>query len=71
MALQREREKIIHLPLNSADASYRGDSWRARVAHIPELQFNMVYQGMKIDFNGSDKYDWNERTRNLGESGTL
>ncbi|KAF9474570.1 hypothetical protein BDN70DRAFT_936546 [Pholiota conissans] len=48
-----------------------GDSWRARAAHIPELQFNMVYQGMKIDFNGMDKYDYNERTRNVAESVAL
>ncbi|KAH9485254.1 hypothetical protein JR316_0002161 [Psilocybe cubensis] len=48
-----------------------GDSWRARGTHVPELQFNMTYQGMKIDFNGLDKWDWNERARNLNESSTL
>ncbi|KAF8198018.1 hypothetical protein BJ912DRAFT_54742 [Pholiota molesta] len=48
-----------------------GDSWRARVTHIPDLQFNMVYSEMMIGFDGLDKYDWNERTRNLAESGTL
>jgi len=45
-----------------------GDSWRARATHICELQFNISYQRMKIDFNGLDKWDWNERVRNIGES---
>ncbi|KAF8813673.1 hypothetical protein BYT27DRAFT_7230660 [Phlegmacium glaucopus] len=48
-----------------------GDSWRARASHICELQFNMSYQGLKIDFNGLDKWDINERTRNLAESVVL
>lgn len=45
-----------------------GDSWRARASHIPELQFNRSYLGMKIDFGGSDRWDSYERRRNLGES---
>lgn len=45
-----------------------GDSWRARHSHICELQFNMTHQGLKIDFNGLDKWDWNERVRNIQES---
>jgi hypothetical protein len=48
-----------------------GDSWRARASHICELQFSMSYQGMRIDFNGLDKWDWNERVRNLSESGVI
>jgi len=28
----------------------------------------MTHQGMKIDFDGLDKWDWNERVRNIGES---
>jgi len=44
-----------------------GDSWRARASHICELQFNLSYQGLKIDFGGLDKWDINERTRNLAE----
>ncbi|PPQ89511.1 hypothetical protein CVT25_012183 [Psilocybe cyanescens] len=48
-----------------------GDSWRARGSHVAELQFNMTYQGMKIDFNGLDKWDWNERARNLQECSVL
>ncbi|KAF9559879.1 hypothetical protein CPC08DRAFT_637221, partial [Agrocybe pediades] len=48
-----------------------GDSWRARGAHVCELQFNMTYQGLKIDFNGLDKWDYNQRLRNLQESTIL
>ncbi|KAJ7668427.1 hypothetical protein DFH06DRAFT_1181654 [Mycena polygramma] len=42
-----------------------GDSWRARVTHICELQFNMTHLDMKIDFGGLDRYDYPERRRNL------
>ena len=49
----------------------RGDSWRARVTHIYELQFNMSHLGMKIDFGGLDKWDFKERTRNLEEAASL
>ncbi|KAJ7251810.1 hypothetical protein B0H12DRAFT_1018386, partial [Mycena haematopus] len=45
-----------------------GDSWRARVTHICELQFNMSALGMKIDFGGMDRYDYPERQRNLQEA---
>ncbi|KAF5322583.1 hypothetical protein D9619_001516 [Psilocybe cf. subviscida] len=48
-----------------------GDSWRARASHICELQFSTSYQGMSIDFSGLDKWDWNERVRNLSESGII
>jgi len=48
-----------------------GDSWRARVTHIHELQFNMSHLGMKIDFGGLDKWDFKERTRNLEEAASL
>ncbi|KAJ7782895.1 hypothetical protein B0H16DRAFT_1709722 [Mycena metata] len=44
------------------------DSWRARVTHMCELQFNMIYLGMKIDFGGLDRYDYPERKRNLEEA---
>ncbi|KAJ7497089.1 hypothetical protein FB451DRAFT_214982 [Mycena latifolia] len=45
-----------------------GDSWRARVTHMCELQFNMTCLGMKIDFGGLDRYDYSERRRNLEEA---
>ncbi|KIJ54023.1 hypothetical protein M422DRAFT_64238 [Sphaerobolus stellatus SS14] len=44
------------------------DSWRARVLHICELQFNLTYFGMKIDFGGLDRWDYEERKRNLDEA---
>ncbi|KAJ6495598.1 hypothetical protein C8R47DRAFT_1115674 [Mycena vitilis] len=45
-----------------------GDSWRARVTHICELQFNMTHLDMKIDFGGLDRYDYPERRKNLEEA---
>ncbi|KAJ7928585.1 hypothetical protein B0H13DRAFT_2228996 [Mycena leptocephala] len=45
-----------------------GDSWRARVTHICELQFNMTHLDMKIDFGGMDRYDYSERRRDLEEA---
>ncbi|KAF8995437.1 hypothetical protein BDQ17DRAFT_1401254 [Cyathus striatus] len=45
-----------------------GDSWRARVTHICELQFNMSFLGMKIDFGGLDRWDYSERLRNVKEA---
>ncbi|TFK25528.1 hypothetical protein FA15DRAFT_668408 [Coprinopsis marcescibilis] len=47
-----------------------GDSWRARITHIAELQFNMSYLDMKVDFGGLDKWDPQERARNLKEADT-
>ncbi|KAF9268813.1 hypothetical protein L218DRAFT_532334 [Marasmius fiardii PR-910] len=44
-----------------------GDSWRAQVSHIYDLQFNML-NGMKINFGGMDRWDHNERKRNLDEA---
>ena len=50
------------------ELSCSGDSWRARVSHIPELQFNMTYMGMQINFGGEDRYDYSERKRNLEDA---
>jgi len=47
---------------------YRGDSWRANASHIPELQFNMTVYNMKIDFGGLDRWDYQERVRNVNEA---
>ncbi|KAL0072795.1 hypothetical protein AAF712_000558 [Marasmius tenuissimus] len=44
-----------------------GDSWRAQVSHVYELQLNML-TGMKINFGGMDRWDYNERKRNLDEA---
>ncbi|KAF8918060.1 hypothetical protein CPB85DRAFT_1214259, partial [Mucidula mucida] len=46
-----------------------GDSWRAQVSHVYELQFNMTFLGMKINFGGMDRWDSAERSRNLREAG--
>lgn len=47
-----------------------GDSWRARVTHICELQVNMSTGAMTIDFGGMDRYDYNERIRTLEQADT-
>ncbi|EIN11720.1 hypothetical protein PUNSTDRAFT_42890 [Punctularia strigosozonata HHB-11173 SS5] len=55
----------------STDSTYgtaTGDSWRARVSHICELQVNMAVMGMKVDFGGLDRWDYHERKRNLEEA---
>jgi len=44
------------------------DSWRARVTHICELQVNLASGAMSIDFGGLDRYDYEERMRNLQEA---
>ncbi|KII92154.1 hypothetical protein PLICRDRAFT_50584 [Plicaturopsis crispa FD-325 SS-3] len=45
-----------------------GDSWRARVSHICELQVNMFTEALKIDFGGLDRWDYNERQRNMQDA---
>ncbi|KAI0036923.1 hypothetical protein K488DRAFT_40048, partial [Vararia minispora EC-137] len=42
-----------------------GDSWRVRASHITEIQVNMAFHGMKVDFGGMDRWDYAERIRNL------
>ncbi|KAF8556321.1 hypothetical protein OG21DRAFT_1409182 [Imleria badia] len=45
-----------------------GDSWRARVSHICELQLNLSSGAIRIDFGGLDRWDFNERSRNMVEA---
>jgi len=45
-----------------------GDSWRVQASHICELQFDMSFLGMKINFGGLDRWDFVERQRNLNEA---
>ncbi|KAJ3775358.1 hypothetical protein FB446DRAFT_725557 [Lentinula raphanica] len=45
-----------------------GDSWRAKVSHIPHLQLDMTFENMKINFGGMDRWDYSERKRNLAEA---
>lgn len=47
---------------------HRGDSWRARVSHICELQVNLFAGTIKIDFGGLDRWDYAERARNIAEA---
>nr|VWO99409.1 AP1 [Ganoderma boninense] len=47
-----------------------GDSWRARVSHICELQVNLATGALTIDFGGLDRWDYVERARNLEEAAT-
>ncbi|KIY65837.1 hypothetical protein CYLTODRAFT_423977 [Cylindrobasidium torrendii FP15055 ss-10] len=48
-----------------------GDSWRAQVTHVYDLQFNMTFFGMQINFGGLDRWDTSERNRNLHEADAL
>jgi len=70
MALQRMLSNGSEI-LVTPDDMHSGDSWRARVTHIHELQFNMSYLGMKIDFGGLDRWDFDERKKNLEEAASL
>lgn len=45
-----------------------GDSWRARVSHICELQVHIYSGAIKIDFGGLDRWDGFERQRNMAEA---
>ncbi|KAH8093956.1 hypothetical protein BXZ70DRAFT_1010278 [Cristinia sonorae] len=57
--------------VSQAGAGYgtaTADSWRARVTHICELQVNLASGAMSIDFGGLDRYDYEERLRNLQEA---
>jgi len=67
-SMEQLRRTLLFFETNSSDPNVRGDSWRARASHICELQFNMSHHGMKIDFNGQDRWDWDERSRNLKEA---
>lgn len=44
-----------------------GDSWRVKATHVHELQWSMSTQGLLIDFGGLDRWDLDERNRNLKE----
>ncbi|KAL5507497.1 hypothetical protein ACEPAH_6953 [Sanghuangporus vaninii] len=45
--------------------SATADSWRARVSFLPELQFNLVSGSIKIDFGGLDRWNHDERQKNM------
>ncbi|KAH8996420.1 hypothetical protein EDB86DRAFT_2850724 [Lactarius hatsudake] len=45
-----------------------GDSWRARATHMAELQAGLGARALRIDFGGLDRWDYNERRRNMLEA---
>ncbi|KAG5724501.1 hypothetical protein E4T56_gene1889 [Termitomyces sp. T112] len=47
------------------------DSWRVQGSHICDLQFNMSFLGMTINFGGLDRWDYRERRRNLEEVNSM
>lgn len=58
-------ESMSLLDINNQSS---GDSWRARASFVPELQLSLASGAMKIDFGGLDRWDNNERQRNLADS---
>ncbi|KAG8910690.1 hypothetical protein FRC01_006188, partial [Tulasnella sp. 417] len=59
--------RVVNSGDDSAYGSSTGDSWRARAAHIWELQVNMDSGALKIDFGGEDRWTGKERLRNYEE----
>ncbi|KAG9049193.1 hypothetical protein FS837_010915 [Tulasnella sp. UAMH 9824] len=59
--------RVVNSGDDSAYGSSTGDSWRARAAHIWELQINMDSGALKIDFDGQDRWTGKERLRNYEE----
>lgn len=70
MAQLRQYLTLMLDTLRTTDLFHRsrGDSWRARVSHICELQVNLYSGAMKIDFGGLDRWDYSERQRNIQEA---
>ncbi|TBU56415.1 hypothetical protein BD310DRAFT_1040553 [Dichomitus squalens] len=67
------QDQCVRLVSQKGAAMYgtaTGDSWRARVSHICELQVNLATGAMTIDFGGLDRWDYAERARNLEEAVT-
>jgi len=70
---QSARDECVRVVTQAGEmyGTATGDSWRARVTHIPELQFNTSFLNMKVDFGGLDRWDAHERSRNLTQASTL
>ncbi|KXN90168.1 hypothetical protein AN958_04658 [Leucoagaricus sp. SymC.cos] len=64
---QSNKDESVRLVSQQGDVygTATGDSWRAKASHVAELQFNMSFYNMKIDFGGLDRWDYSERARNL------
>jgi hypothetical protein len=45
-----------------------GDSWRARASHIVELAVNMYTGALTVDFGDFDRWDHEQRRRNMEEA---
>ncbi|KAH9931081.1 uncharacterized protein BXZ73DRAFT_90167 [Epithele typhae] len=68
---QSNTDQCVRLVSQTGTSMYgtaTGDSWRARVSHICELQVNLAMGAMTIDFGGLDRWDYVERARNLEEA---
>lgn len=63
-------DQCVRLVSQSGDmyGTATGDSWRARVSHICELQVSLFSGQIKIDFGGLDRWDFTERQRNMAEA---
>ncbi|KAL4074164.1 hypothetical protein V8B97DRAFT_737622 [Scleroderma yunnanense] len=63
-------DQCVRLVSQSGDmyGTATGDSWRARVSHICELQVSLFTGQIKIDFGGLDRWDFTERQRNMVEA---
>ncbi|KAF7321435.1 hypothetical protein MKEN_00664000 [Mycena kentingensis (nom. inval.)] len=60
--------KLVYGVSDELYGTATGDSWRARVSHMIELQSEMAVNGTNISFGGLDRYDYAERARNLAEA---
>ncbi|RDB25387.1 hypothetical protein Hypma_008037 [Hypsizygus marmoreus] len=67
---QSNTDQCVRLVSQEGDfyGTATGDSWRVQGTHICELQFNMSFMGMMINFGGLDRWDYSERRRNLDEA---
>ncbi|KAG6920095.1 hypothetical protein DXG01_010163 [Tephrocybe rancida] len=70
---QSNTDQCVRLVSQQGDiyGTATGDSWRVQGSHICELQFNMTFLGMSINFGGLDRWDFRERQRNLSEANSF
>ncbi|KAF7315266.1 hypothetical protein MIND_00041000 [Mycena indigotica] len=61
--------RLVYGQSDELPTAATGDSWRARVTHLVQLQIEIGPRGTLITFGGQDRYDYNERKRNLEEVG--
>ncbi|KAI0267011.1 hypothetical protein BC834DRAFT_872150 [Gloeopeniophorella convolvens] len=64
----RSREDGCARLVSEAGDVATGDSWRARVTHMAELQAGLAARALRIDFGGFDRWDYAERQRNMEEA---